>query len=150
MQRYTLQEIGHSIAEADATTKPGGSPASTPSKKPSKFKPKVPKLRYHERHPEEFAHQHSSMDVDEFIEDVDDESEYIIDTYIRVPVDAMELDTDTEKKFGFLVLDGQEDVDEFYSAETESDDDEDYDEEDENGQYNFPKLEKWREEANWM
>jgi hypothetical protein len=132
MQRYTLQEIGHSIAEAD-TAKPGGSPAPHPMKKPSKFKPKIPKLRYHERHPEQFAKQGSDMEVEELVEDMDDNSDYIIDTYIRMPADAVEMNMHAEKNIGFLVLDGQSDIDEFYGAETESDDDEDYDEEDENG-----------------
>lgn len=132
MQAYTLQEIGHSIAEADAT-KPGGSPAPTPTKKPSKFKPKIPKLRYHERHPEEFVNNGSNVEVEELVEDMDDDSEYIIETYIRIPAGAMEVDMNAEKNIGFLVLDGQSDIEEFYSAETESDEDEDYDEEDENG-----------------
>ncbi len=132
MQRYTLQEIGHSIAEATAP-KPGVLSGSIQSKKPSRFKPTVPKLRYHERHPEEFADQDNGMKVEQFIEEVDDDSEYIIDTYVRVPADVMELDTDAEENVGLLVLDGQDDIDEFYSAETVSDEDEDYDEEDENG-----------------
>lgn len=132
MQAYTLQEIGHSIAEADAA-KPGGSPAPTPIKKPSRFKPKIPKLRYHERHPEEFVNKGSDMEIEDLVEDIDDNSEYIIDTYIRMPIDEMEVDMNAEKIIGFLVLDGQSDIDEFYTAETESDDDEDCDEEDENG-----------------
>jgi hypothetical protein len=134
MQAYTLQEIGHSIAEADAT-KPGGSPApaSISIKKPSKFKPKIPKLRYHERHPQQFANEGSEMEVEELVEVMDDESEYIIDTYIRMPADVMEMDAVTEKNIGFLVLDGQSDIDEFYDIDAESEDDEDYDEEDENG-----------------
>ena len=136
MQRYTLQEIGYSIAAAEAT-KPGASPAPTSVKKLSKFKPKVPKLRYHERHPEQFADQDSQTEVEEFIEDIDDDSDYIIDTYIRVPADVMELDTNAETNFGFLVLDGQEDIDEFYNAEVESDEDEGYDEEDENAENHY-------------
>jgi hypothetical protein len=136
MQRYTLQEIGYSIAEAEAT-KPGDSPAPTSVKKPSRFKPKVPKLRYHERHPEKFTNQDSQMEVEEFVEDMDDDSDYIIDTYIRVPADVMELDTNAETNFGFLVLDGQDDIDEFYNAEIESDEDEGYDDEDENAENHY-------------
>ena len=135
MQRYTLQEIGHSIAEAKAP-ETGRSPVATPNKRPLKFKPKVPKLRYHERHPEEFAKQ-DPQKVEEFIEDADDESDYIIDTYIRVPADVMELDANSETNFGFLVLDGQEEIDEFYSVEIDSDEDEEYDEEDENAENHY-------------
>ena len=136
MQRYTLQEIGYNIAQAEAP-EPGRSPVPTPNKKPSKFKPKVPKLRYHERHPEKFADQDSQMEIEEFVEDLDDDSDYIIETYVRVPADAMELDTNAETNFGFLVLDGQEDIDEFYSAEIDSDEDEDCDEEDENAENHY-------------
>ena len=142
MQAYTLQEIGHSIAEADAT-KPGGSPAPTSLsiKKPSRFKPKIPKLRYHERHPEQFAKEGSEMEVEELVEDMDDDSEYIIDTYIRMPADYMEVDTVADKNIGFLVLDGQSDIDEFYNVDTESDDDDEYDEEDENGMMHVHVIE---------
>jgi hypothetical protein len=134
MQAYTLQEIGNNIAEAEAV-KPGGSPAPTsfPAKRPSKFKPKIPKLRYHERHPEQFANHENDMQVEELIEEMDDDSEYVIDTYIRMPADDMEVDSDVEKNVGFLVLDGQSDIEEFYNQDTESDEDDDYDEEDENG-----------------
>ena len=148
MQKYTLQEIGQSIAEADAHGKLQGSPAATPSKKPSKFKPKVPKLRYHERHPEEFADTQDQLEDEEYVEDMDDESEYIIDTYVRVPADVMELDTNEKRNFGFLVLDGQEDIDEFYNAETESEEDEDYDDEDENGKCHARVIKGSRDGAN--
>ena len=50
-----------------------------------------------------------------------------------MPAEAMEVNMNAEKNFGFLVLDGQSDIEEFYSAEIASDEDEDYDEEDENG-----------------
>lgn len=134
MQAYTLQEIGYSIAEADAT-KPGGSPApaSLSIKKPSRFKPKVPKQRYHECHPEQFANKSSEMEVEEEIEEMDDDAEYVIDTYIRMPAVEMEVDGDVGKNVGFLVLDGQSDIEEFYNQDAESEEDEDYDEEDENG-----------------
>lgn len=132
MQAYTLQEIGHSIAVADAT-KPGGSPAQSPIQKPSRFRPKIPKLRYHERHPEQLINQGNAMEVEELDEDMDDDSEYIIDTYVRMAAEDVDVNISAEKNFGFLVLDGQSDIDEFYSGETESDEDEDYDDEDENG-----------------
>ena len=134
MQAYTLQEIGHSIVEADAT-QPGGSPATRPIQKPSRFVPKVPKLRYHERHPEQFTDQENDMEGEELLDDMDmdDDSEYIIDTYIRMP--AEDVDVNSSAEFGFLVLDGQSDIDEFYSGEPESEEDEDYDEEDENGKF---------------
>ena len=65
------------------------------------------------------------------MDEVDDDSEYIIDTYIRMPADDTEIDT--AKNIGLLVLDGQPDIDEFYSVDTESEDEEEDDEEDENG-----------------
>ncbi|KAG0647617.1 hypothetical protein D0Z07_6848 [Hyphodiscus hymeniophilus] len=135
MQRYTLQEIGYSIAEAEAP-EPGRSPIVTPNKRPSRFKPKVPKLRYHERHPEELAEHEDQMEIEDFVEE-DDDGDYIIETYIRVSADVMELDSNAETNFGFLVLNGQEDIDEFYSAEVDSDEDEDYDEDDENAENHY-------------
>jgi hypothetical protein len=143
MQAYTLQEIGKNLAEAEAA-RPGAhlTTSSTHVKKAQpKFKPKKPALRYQERHPEEFPDS-SKMEIEAgFIDDeVDDDSEYVIDIYIRMPVDDL-VTSDSEKKFGLLVLDSQPDIDEFYLEDSDSDEPEDEDDDDENGNALLPQCE---------
>lgn len=131
LQAYTLQEIGHKNRAsriADEMT-----PQSSPQRKAikSRFTPKVPTLRYRDRHPEE---QHVEMDQDKpmvYDDEMEDDSEYVIDTYIRIP--AHEIGVDTAKNFGLLVLDSQPDIDEFYREDSDHEEDENDDEEDENG-----------------
>lgn len=129
MQAYTLQEIGKSIAASET---PRPSPQSSRLKSRSKFTPKKPALRYLERHPEHKVD--TSMDVDEeyIVEDMDDDSEYVIDTYVRVPVDVLETE-EGHKNIGLLILDSQPDIDEFYREDEESEEEEDDLDEDENG-----------------
>lgn len=136
MQAYTLQEIGRNIAQSEAT-KPGTrTPAidSRNTKPPSRFKPKKPALRYHERHPNGIHDGHDRMDTDDNFSDdeMDDDLEYIIDTYIRIPADSLE-SPDSQKNIGLLVLDSQPDIDKFYLQDSDSDEEEDEDDDDENG-----------------
>lgn len=135
MQAYTLEEIGRSIAESEAENPKIPEPQRQSPK--SKFKPKKPALRYHERHPEEVLSKGSKMDVDEsraYEEDMDDDTEYIVDTYIRMP--AHEVKAEGEQYFGLLVLDSQIDIDEFYK-EGEEQEEEEIDEEDENAEDHY-------------
>ncbi|KAH9223129.1 hypothetical protein DL95DRAFT_518027 [Leptodontidium sp. 2 PMI_412] len=133
MQAYTLQEIGKTIAASEA---PRPAPVSSRIKSPSKFKPKKPALRYLERHPEHRVA--ASMEVDEeyIVEDMDDDSEYIIDTYVRVAADALEAE-EGQKNIGLLILDSQPDIDEFYREDEESDEEEDDGDEDENAENHY-------------
>jgi hypothetical protein len=90
-------------------------------------------LRYAERHPEAKV-DNDGMDIDEEMtedEDIDD-SDYIIDTYIRMPAEALET-SDSPTNIGLLILESQPDIDEFYREDEESDEEEEDDEEDENG-----------------
>jgi hypothetical protein len=68
-------------------------------------------------------------------------SEYIIDTYVRIPADALETD-EQAKDFGLLVLDTQPNIDEFYREDSDSDEEDDEEEEDENG-ISSPPLPFW-------
>ncbi len=147
MQAYTLEEIGRTLARQDeeaaaeasrlASLKAAKS-APSPQKYSSKFKPKKPELRYAERYPgEKVVPEHAAMEVDEaHIEDEEDEGmddgEYIIDTYVRIPANALETN-EQPKNFGLLVLDSQPDIDEFYQEEEDSEEEDDDDDEDENG-----------------
>jgi hypothetical protein len=151
MQAYTLDEIGRTLArqeeeaaaEANRLAALKEKYASSPVHKySSKFKPKKPALRYAERHPGAMVeHEHEAMDVDEphiGAEDEDmDDGEYIIDTYVRIPADALETE-EQPKNFGLLVLDSQPDIDEFYREEEDSEEEDDDEEEDENGSLSPP------------
>ncbi|EKD17611.1 hypothetical protein MBM_04472 [Drepanopeziza brunnea f. sp. 'multigermtubi' MB_m1] len=130
MQAYTLQEIGKNLAEAEAARP---KPVSRGPRTPSKFKPKKPAKRYSERHPESIVD--TAMDVDEEYVDVDmdDDAEYIIDTYVRVPAEAME----SGKSIGLLILESQPDIEDFYGGEDDSSEEEDDGDEDENAENHY-------------
>jgi len=130
MQAYTLQEIGRSMAESEATHPTIISTETVDThlrRKQSKFKPKAPALRYQERHPEEVI-QKSEVEIDELSDhDMDGDVEYVIDTYIRMPAEAL----DGEANVGELVI-NDKDVEGFYTEDLDHEEEVD-DEEDENG-----------------
>lgn len=139
MQAYTLAEIGKNIAASQTLKRePNYTSSHIHKSTPSKFKPKAPALRYAQRHPEEKIPANHDMTMDlngPYVEDeADDDAEYIIDTYIRMPADALETEG-MPKNIGFLILDSQPDIDEFYREEEESEEEEDDLDEDENGNY---------------
>lgn len=132
MEAYTLQEIGKNLARMEAE-RPTPTPRARNST-PSKFKPKKPALRYAERHPE--VKNEMAMDVDEEMMETEelDDSDYIIDTYIRMPAEALAA-TPSPKNIGLLIIESQPDIDEFYRENEESEDEEEDDDEDENGKH---------------
>ena len=67
-------------------------------------------------------------------EEIDSDTEYIVDTYIRMP--ASSLSSTTENNYGLLVLNSQLEIDEFYKEVTESDEEGD-EEEDENAEDHY-------------
>jgi hypothetical protein len=129
MHAFTMQEIGRSIAAAN---EPPPSPArSAPGTPNRRFQPKPPAQRYHERHPEESSDlQQQASDTDA---DMNDESQYVIDTYIRVSGESLNPD-EMPVNFGLLVIDSGE-IAQFYGDDYSSDDDIYDEEEDENGMY---------------
>ncbi|KAH8653051.1 hypothetical protein BGZ60DRAFT_519609 [Tricladium varicosporioides] len=131
MEAYTLQEISKNTAamEKDDMLRRAGSSYNGGSSQP-KFKPRKPALRYHERHPEETLID--SRDAT----DVEDGTDYVIDTYVRVSVDTLE-SPGTVKNIGLLVLDSQPDIDEFYLEEWDSDEEEEDEEDDENAEDHY-------------
>lgn len=139
-QAYTLAAIERDVAEADEAQKQRLPSPFVPRKVSSRFKPRTPAKRYHERYPgdasagDKLQVQQQEKDevmVDEPEQD-DDESDYIIDTFVRVPVESLELQAQYQN-IGLLVLDSQPDIDEFYNEDSD-DESEIYDEEeDENG-----------------
>lgn len=144
LEAYTLEEIGRNMAESESTepkvsTKPEApkkpeAPSLRIKKGPSKFKPKVPALRYHERHPEVAAAQAAKEAGKEAERDHEEVGDFVIDTYVRMP--AEEVTMDQNKDFGYIVLESQPDIDEFYEEdEQQHEEDEEYDEDDENGTF---------------
>lgn len=137
MQAYTLQEIGRTIAQDEAENPKAPEPRLKSPK--SKFKPKKPLLRYHERHPDEVLSNGSEMEIDKpvvYEEDMDDDTEYIVDTYIRMPASSFPSSLQKEENFGLLVLDSQLEISLFY-ADTTASDEEDDEEEDENAEDHY-------------
>ncbi|KAK3906330.1 hypothetical protein C8A05DRAFT_40827 [Staphylotrichum tortipilum] len=116
----------------------------------SRFKPKAPKLRYHERHPEVTAAAAAAratdeaeataevakdMEVDAVKHDkTDDEDDYVLETYERVPIERLQDKAVPAERIGLLVLDSAPDLDFFYGNESESSDEFPEDEEDENAE----------------
>ncbi|KAF4631428.1 hypothetical protein G7Y89_g6705 [Cudoniella acicularis] len=141
MQAYTLQEIGKNIAASEIDNTANKPLISSNHSKPSqsRFKPKKPAMRYHERHPEQAPEKlHNEMDVDDSFsgDEMDDDAEYIIDTYIRIPAHTLE-STGNPKNIGLLVLDSQPDIDDFYLEDWDSDEEEEDEEEDENAENHY-------------
>lgn len=138
MQAYTLKEIRKNLADNDEPQVTVSlNPAPEAPKSPaSRFKPRAAAgLRYHERHPDAVTAQGTEADSEMQAMDVDDDdSNYIIETYIRMPVEQALLESN-EASIGLLVLDSQPDIDQFYNGDSDSDSDAYDEEEDENGKY---------------
>jgi hypothetical protein len=141
LEAYTLEEIGRNMADSDAAEpKPPptsqsqgaqGAPLRIKKGISSKFKPKAPAQRYRDRHPETAA---PSVVKEADQEQTDDDGDFVIDTYVRMP--AEDVPVDEKNHIGYIVLEDQPDIDEFYEDEDmENEDDEEYDEDDENGEY---------------
>lgn len=129
MEAYTLQTIGHKLAEQEAQR-----PASKDTRSGqglNKFRPKVPAQRYAERHPEQAVGENADTNMEyEMTQDHSDSEDFITETYIRVPLGGFE---ESYNNVGLLILDSQPDRKEFYGDSEDSEEDEDYEEEDENG-----------------
>lgn len=139
MDSWTIDEITKNLDRMEEqSTKSKYSPAK------SRFKPKAPKLRYHERHPEylaekqrEVAAHHAAppaaaMDVDGM--DTTDDEDYVVETYERVPAERLRDQAVPAHRVGLLVFDTEPDMaDFFYGDESDSEDEFPEDEEDENG-----------------
>ncbi|KFY11002.1 hypothetical protein V492_04739 [Pseudogymnoascus sp. VKM F-4246] len=149
MQAYTLREIRKNLADNDepqvtVSLKPA---PETPQSPASRFKPRATAgLRYHERHPDAVTAQGAETNSEMQAMDVDDDdSNYIIETYIRMPVEQALLESD-EASIGLLVLDSQPDIDQFYNGDSDSDSDA-YDEEEDENAENHPSTDYPDEEV---
>jgi hypothetical protein len=119
-----IREFEQFAAEVEEDEKAKSQPPATPSR----FKPRVPALRYKDRHPERAAAL-ASQDPDAM--DIDD---YVIDTYIREVVmpDANGKMPEPQGTVGIIVLSSEDD--EFWNGEDDSDREFETDDEDENAE----------------
>lgn len=143
MNDFALQLIGQNLAEIEERDKKVAAAAArkeaaAANKSPQtpRFKPKVPAQRYAERHPEVAAATQSPAPVsstapqDEY--ESASEDDYVVETYVRIPVASLGQEVDPEK-VGLLVFDNEPDLELFHGEEGDSDDEWPEDDEDENG-----------------
>ncbi|KAH9898871.1 hypothetical protein F4778DRAFT_782471 [Xylariomycetidae sp. FL2044] len=137
MDAYALEQIGLNLQKEVDETKKEEERVSLLKKTtalPLKFKPKAPPQRYAARHPES---AHASVDTDMGYGDAavsdSDDGDYIIETYVRVPVSKMSADV-SPQNIGLLVFDEEPDIEFFYGEDDESEDEWAEDDEDENAE----------------
>lgn len=139
MNEFALQVIGENLAKTEERDRKEAAAAArrqaSSAGSPQKFKPKPPAKRYSERHPEavtagQKAAALSSVDQEDY--ETASEDEYVVETYVRVPVSSLGQEVDPEK-VGLLVFDTEPDAEIFYGEEGDSDDELPEDDEDENG-----------------
>ncbi|RKF73689.1 hypothetical protein GcM1_243143 [Golovinomyces cichoracearum] len=141
MQAYTLSEIAKNIAASEAE-RPPNKPNShettasiqLTSSQPTRFKPKAPAQRYKDR-------QRNKLDLDtetdlenEYFEEAGgNDEDWVVETYLRMPLENAEAEKCSN--FGFLVLESEAEIEEFYHIDTDSE--EDYEDEDENAENHY-------------
>ncbi|CAD6505389.1 BgTH12-00880 [Blumeria graminis f. sp. triticale] len=147
MQAYTLDEIGKNISFSEIDHRwdkaHSHSVLATPQKEkqPSRFKPKAPALRYRERK-QKSAEIEKTLETDRVIQyiepNIDKDGDWVVETYLRVPIEAIEpTDMENAANYGFLVLDSQAEIEEFYHDDTDSDEEDEEDDDDENAEDHY-------------
>lgn len=138
MNEWVMRELGANLQSLEEERIREAKPPASPSR----FKPKAPAKRYHERHPE-VPSPGTATDVegdtnmtDASEEEDGDDDEWVIEEYIRIPANSVALDV-APSDVGFLVLDGEEESLLFYGPQNDEDEDWAEDEEDENGMSTF-------------
>ncbi|QUC19421.1 uncharacterized protein UV8b_03662 [Ustilaginoidea virens] len=143
MNQWVLNELGANLQSMQQ------------DKKPTRFKPKSPAKRYHERHPEPAprAGTDTTMDrpmrdagsgdnggddddEDDGDDDDGDDDEWVIDEYVRIPANSVALDA-SPAEVGLLVLDDEEESLLFSGSALDDDDELAEDEEDENAENHY-------------
>ncbi|KAK4147020.1 uncharacterized protein C8A04DRAFT_34568 [Dichotomopilus funicola] len=157
MDSWTIDEITKNLNRMDVrSTTSKSSPAR------SRFKPKAPKLRYFERHPESVRGRKveqsnppgaAAMDVDTAMStgmaDTTDEEDYVVETYERVPAERLRNQAVPAHRVGLLVFDTEPDKAEFfYGNESDSEDEFPEDDEDENAE-NYYAADYPDEDLDW-
>lgn len=148
MEQLDREMQAHTLAQIQATLAANEPKApSTPQKQANgsthRYTPKSTQ-RLRDRHPEIAAAKEdklveeaeSKMGTDMDVDMDEDDEEFVVETYIRVPVEQLGIGS-KEHSIGLLVLDSQPDIDQFYGEDDESDSDIYDEEEDENGKRNL-------------
>lgn len=128
MNDWVMKEIGENLQNMEREKQA----------EKAKFKPKAPARRYQERHPEAVLSAPKPNGTTDTtmndVSDVEDEDEWVIEEYVRIPAHAMTSDV-APTDVGLLVFDGEEESNLFFGPENDEDDDMDEDAEDENGMF---------------
>ncbi|KAK8055446.1 hypothetical protein PG993_000673 [Apiospora rasikravindrae] len=128
MNAWTMQQIGLNLQQAEQEKA-----ATAKRSQQLKYKPKVPAKRYTERHPEAPKADEDMPDAKAEFTDTDDD-DYIIETYIRVPLSAMEKQNVAPGSIGLLVFDDEPDSELFYGEGSDSENEWAEDDDDENAE----------------
>ncbi|KAK8088055.1 hypothetical protein PG997_003016 [Apiospora hydei] len=128
MNAWTMQQIGLNLQQAEQEKA-----ATAKRSQQLKYKPKVPAKRYTERHPEVPKADEDMPDAKADFTDTDDD-DYIIETYIRVPLSTMEKQNIAPGSIGLLVFDDEPDSELFYGEGSDSENEWAEDEDDENAE----------------
>ncbi|KAK8050560.1 hypothetical protein PG994_012290 [Apiospora phragmitis] len=128
MNAWTMQQIGLNIQQAEQEKE-----ATAKRFQQLKYRPKVPAKRYPERHPEPVKADEDMPDAKPEFSDTDDD-DYIIETYVRVPLSAMKKQNVAPGSIGLLVFDDEPDSELFYGEGSDSENEWAEDDEDENAE----------------
>lgn len=131
MAKFSLETMAQENPEQEIEANP------VTSQTAPRFKPKPPAQRYHERHANDLPVSKLAEESrnDQGGDDLMHTDDYIIDTYVRVPAHTLEL---VPMDVGVLVIESEEQMQQFYEFGEDSSDDSDlFDEEiDENAEAN--------------
>lgn len=128
MNQWVLDEIGANLEQMEAEKKKTQTQTTT-----SRFRPKAPPQRYAERHAETLQPPVTDAAMSDVTDEEgdDDDGDWVIDEYVRVPAKSMAVDI-SPAEVGVLVLDGEDDI-QFFGDDYDEDDEYLEDDEDENG-----------------
>ncbi|KAH7170495.1 hypothetical protein EDB81DRAFT_167473 [Dactylonectria macrodidyma] len=128
MNSWVMREIGANLESMELEKQ---------KSERARFKPKAPAKRFQERHPGAVTPQPAEADTAmSDISDLEDDDDWVIDEYVRIPAHAMNVDV-APTDVGLLVLDGKDDNTLFFGPERDDDDDPDEDDEDENAENHY-------------
>jgi hypothetical protein len=132
MNQWVLDEIGANLKQMEAEKKKTQTQTQTTTT--SRFRPKAPPQRYTERHPETLQPPVTDAAMSDVTDEEgdDDDGDWVIDEYVRVPAKSMAVDI-SPAEVGVLVLDGEDDDIQFFGDDYDEDDEYLEDDEDENG-----------------
>ena len=129
MNQWVLDEIGANLQQMEVEKTKAKTQTTL-----SRFKPKAPPQRYAEGHPETLQLPVTDAAMSDVTDEEgeDDDGDWVIDEYVRVPAKSMAVDI-SPAEVGVLVLDGEEDDMQFFGDDYDEDDEYLEDDEDENG-----------------